>query len=50
LTKTAVQAYQTKHGLSPLGIVGPVTRKPGTILLNRLLNEEDVMAKFLRSF
>jgi peptidoglycan hydrolase-like protein with peptidoglycan-binding domain len=26
LTKTAVQAYQTKHGLSPLGVVGPATR------------------------
>jgi hypothetical protein len=26
LTKAAVQAYQTKHGLSPLGVVGPATR------------------------
>lgn len=26
LTKASVQAYQTKHGLSPLGVVGPATR------------------------
>jgi len=26
LTKTAVEAYQTKHGLSPIGVVGPSTR------------------------
>jgi peptidoglycan hydrolase-like protein with peptidoglycan-binding domain len=26
LTKAAVQAYQTKHNLSPLGVVGPATR------------------------
>lgn len=25
-TKTALEAYQTKHGLDPLGVVGPATR------------------------
>ncbi len=25
-TKAAVMAYQTKHGLSPLGVIGPSTR------------------------